>query len=482
MPRHQHRFSWKVGRRRRYQPQPKDYVNSTSSGTGQVSAIAYNPDPSGTGIVYSSVADDPNSDVALINLAENLGKDPIRIYEWVRNNIRTEFYYGAHRGAYLTYLERAGNDIDQCALLGALFKAAGYDGASGHSAAPIYRLEYVYVPRTASGPNQVGVYDWAGVSDDASAFSVLSAYSPQSYDADKIALVQMWVSINIPGRGNTRFVPSIKPHLVGRRPSLDALSDYSWNNAALASGSGSTTASSPAISSANLKAHLNGLATTASTAIRADGSLRDLSGAELARLPVVVPEIVSVTAPNATRYPQGLLFTLDENSLALTGIPKSYCGSLRVKVGAVEHWFLAPELMGKQLAVEFDGNGAAILRLGGAEVLRDSVGNSSQSIDLDVTYEFPPAYFSGAAPQTGGKTTTLRQAFVAVSYSFGRTVDRLQKILQDISAKEALSASNITTGDRLQVIGYQYASQLHELAALGVASLDHDFACGEQRF
>lgn len=433
--------------------------------------MAYNPDPNGTGIVYSTTADSPDAaDGALRRLAQNLGNDPVRMYEWVRNNIRTEFYLGGARGAYLTFIDRAGNDVDQCSLLGALFRAAGYT--------PSYRLDWLWVPRTASGANTVGAYDWLGVTDDESAVRVASAYSPDAqFDAQgNLVLVQMWVSLDLPGRGETRFVPSVKPHQVGRRPNLDSLSGYMWNDAALAAGSGSTGNSSPALNTTNLRTYLTARATQASGAIRSSATLHNLSGAELARVPIIVPEVVTVTAPSVNRYPQGLLYNI--SGPALTGIPQSYCSWIRVKVGSTEKWFESTSLFGWPLAVEFDGNGDGILRHNGAEVARDASGAAGTSVQIELTYEYAYAFFASQTDEQRRRTgiqTITRQDAVAVVYSFGRTVDRLRKLTEDIASREAASASNVTSTDRLQIIGHQYVSQMHELALIGLASLEYDY-------
>ncbi len=81
----------------------------------------------------SSLPRDPTSDdltetvdtkqtEAIQELAESLDKDPIKIYEFVRNTIVYEPYYGSRKGAQETLWERGGNDIDQANLLIALFR------------------------------------------------------------------------------------------------------------------------------------------------------------------------------------------------------------------------------------------------------------------------------------------------------------------------------------------------------------------------
>ncbi len=57
-------------------------------------------------------------------LAERLGS-PVSMYEFVRNNIDTELYYGSLKGAEETLRELAGNDADQASLLIALLRASG---------------------------------------------------------------------------------------------------------------------------------------------------------------------------------------------------------------------------------------------------------------------------------------------------------------------------------------------------------------------
>ena len=58
-------------------------------------------------------------------LAEQLDRDPVRIYEHVRNTIAFEPYYGVRKGADQTLAESAGSDADQAALLVALLRESG---------------------------------------------------------------------------------------------------------------------------------------------------------------------------------------------------------------------------------------------------------------------------------------------------------------------------------------------------------------------
>jgi hypothetical protein len=62
---------------------------------------------------------------AIHDLAISLGNDPVRIYEWIHNNIVFEPYYGIRKGANQTLVEKSGSAADQSALLISLLRGAG---------------------------------------------------------------------------------------------------------------------------------------------------------------------------------------------------------------------------------------------------------------------------------------------------------------------------------------------------------------------
>jgi RHS repeat-associated protein len=72
----------------------------------------------------AATLDAPLSD-EIVKQAQSLGNDYVRIYEFVRNSVRTEWYAGSVRGAAGTLRVLGGNDVDQASLLVALLRAAG---------------------------------------------------------------------------------------------------------------------------------------------------------------------------------------------------------------------------------------------------------------------------------------------------------------------------------------------------------------------
>lgn len=75
---------------------------------------------------------------AIADQAEALGYDYLRILDFMRTEIRTQWYAGAQKGALATLHTRAGNDVDQASLLIALLRAS--------SAAARYLQGVVRVP------------------------------------------------------------------------------------------------------------------------------------------------------------------------------------------------------------------------------------------------------------------------------------------------------------------------------------------------
>ncbi|MBI3561085.1 MAG: transglutaminase domain-containing protein, partial [Gammaproteobacteria bacterium] len=121
--------------------------------------------------------------------AKSLGYDYIRIYEFVRNNIRTQWYAGAMKGAVGTLRQKSGNDIDQANLLIALFRASG--------------LPSRYVHGVVELPIE-DVMNSLGVTDATQATTALTragvAYSPV-VRGGRIAVLDVehtWVSAFVP--------------------------------------------------------------------------------------------------------------------------------------------------------------------------------------------------------------------------------------------------------------------------------------------
>ncbi|MCX8044925.1 MAG: alpha/beta hydrolase [Desulfobacterota bacterium] len=70
---------------------------------------------------------------AIRALAQRLDHDPIRIYEYVRDHITYQPYWGSLKGARGTLAEGSGNDTDTASLLIALLRVSGYPARYGEA-------------------------------------------------------------------------------------------------------------------------------------------------------------------------------------------------------------------------------------------------------------------------------------------------------------------------------------------------------------
>jgi hypothetical protein len=427
-------------------------------------ALITDPNPT---YVPAAVAVTPD----ITALATALDKDPVKIYEWVRNNVRTEFYVGCVRGAHLTLVELAGNDVDQCTLLGALLNAAGYT--------PNYKSGRLTIPRTATGNNQVGVYQWVGVTVDAPATNILYPYNPV-WTGSNMAIDQMWVSVVAGGR-TLVFAPSVKPYTVGRLPDIATLASYTLAAARTGANANTAGAQSPAISASGLRSYLTARATTASNSIGTSATNHNMDGPELSHLRVIVPELVSVTSPTATNFPANL--TYDPSAATYTGIPSTYCAILQVNVGhastpgvyQLSFSAFTSVASDKRIELTFAANGIATITLGG---VNDGSQNSAPASTSDPVvvywgYTLPLAYYNNQNYTVGGYGTMPRSAPIELIYSYGRTLGRLQAL--NATLAQASITNSVTDSDRMQLMGLQYASQVNELGNLASASLDCEY-------
>jgi len=88
----------------------------------------------------------------IASLAESLNWNPVHIYEWVKNNIDTEWYWGCMKGAQETLRQKSGNDCDQAALLVALLRASGFPSR-------YVRGTIEFFPGLEKAKNLIGVKD-----------------------------------------------------------------------------------------------------------------------------------------------------------------------------------------------------------------------------------------------------------------------------------------------------------------------------------
>lgn len=129
------------------------------------------------------------------DVVEDLGCDPVKIYEFVRNEFRHELYFGLLKGPEGTLLSRGGNDYDLNALLVSLLRVAGVP-------ARFVRGRIAVTAAQASG--------WFGTHQGTDAQAVLVQVQPSGWGGDSNAeakweatsgefhFLHVWVEANVP--------------------------------------------------------------------------------------------------------------------------------------------------------------------------------------------------------------------------------------------------------------------------------------------
>jgi len=169
------------------EPDPAYVTRLAAAGENLIAQVL----PKGSGLPPTPTSADlaPTEDVQITqeirDLAAQLGNDPVKIYEYVRNTIDFEPTWGSIKGSVLTLWERSGNAFDTASLLIALFRAANIPAR--------YVLGTIQVP-AAQAQNWVG-----GVATPQIAATILASGGvPVSYSATHVTLEHVWVEAYVP--------------------------------------------------------------------------------------------------------------------------------------------------------------------------------------------------------------------------------------------------------------------------------------------
>ncbi|MBI3447898.1 MAG: hypothetical protein HY049_03100 [Acidobacteria bacterium] len=141
-------------------------------------------------------------------LATQLGHDPLKIYQYVRNNFRFETYFGFLKGAQATLETKGGNDYDLAVLTGALLQSSGFNVRYGRGTAII--------------PAQ-SMIDWLGLEDAGAANSILNTAGISAVPVvngsviDNYRVDRLWVEVETAPRPGSplawvRLDPAFKKH------------------------------------------------------------------------------------------------------------------------------------------------------------------------------------------------------------------------------------------------------------------------------
>ncbi|MHB1176683.1 MAG: transglutaminase-like domain-containing protein, partial [Sulfuriferula sp.] len=134
----------------------------------------------------------PKTQPDIVALAKQLDYNPVRMFEWVNQNIKFEPYYGSMKGGLGALWSRSGGATDQASLLAALFRASNI---------PVryVRGNIAVLDGTAMGANGRGPR-WIGAKSYAAAAQILANNGNPAAGAyaNGIGMAHVWVEACLP--------------------------------------------------------------------------------------------------------------------------------------------------------------------------------------------------------------------------------------------------------------------------------------------
>ncbi len=175
------------------------YLAAADPVPSDASTCGYNATDLGQGI--SGASNDAQATPEIQALAQSLGYSPVRIYQWVYNEIQFEPYYGSLKGAMGALYAKAGGPTDQASLLIALLRA------SNIPARYVKGTIQVFDPTPAADGGRIG--RWVGAKSYAAAAKILSLgrfnVVPAATFPNGLQFDHVWVEACVP-YGNYRGV------------------------------------------------------------------------------------------------------------------------------------------------------------------------------------------------------------------------------------------------------------------------------------
>jgi RHS repeat-associated protein len=344
-------------------------------------------------------------------LARGLLNEPLRIFNYVRNYMGYEHYYGCKKGAQLTLLERSGNDFDQASLLVALLRAAGYQAQ--------YQSGFLLVPyQSSSGFDIVNWWglapaaytnrtlaslgyslsDFPGAANEQVAKNFLLAYTTSRVNGWPTVLPaagytqcfvpRVWVLANF-GSGAIWMDPAVKIYDATPRTNFNTLLGYTRTNLLSQAGGTNTANYVQNLSYANITNQLKRYTTNLLNVIRSNypnATVRQVVGGRTVRVAEATDFSSSMPFPAQTSFSFGPVpiqswnaIPADTNTMASVGLQIG--GGLSTNL-----WY--SELQGKRLALVFT-NSRAQLWLEDALLLEETGTVSGTNVTVVTRIDHP---------------------------------------------------------------------------------------------
>ncbi len=383
-------------------------------------------------------------------LANGLRNDPLAIFNYVRNKVRYQPYFGSFKGAHTTYLDGAGNDMDQASLLITLLNAAGYANTS-------YVYGKISMKNTAADGNDLA--HWMAVDPASFNYMFGAAGIPLEGGINYgtyllLTFDHVWVRLTVDG--NTYDLdPSYKKSIVPGGIDLRAASGYSRSQ--LLGDAGGTTGADYVqnINRAALESRLGQYASNLRANLAANhphASTEEILGG---------PSILESISGSLSEATSSLADFSPVVKTTFTTPPLEYKARLRVQIGGqIDKTFDADSLQSRPLCLVFSGANAQ-LWLGNTMVAQE-VGGSGTTADVTLSVSHPDPDRSqnlGVAKYKRTGSYALTYAFYPNPLSSGQ-IDASSTRLQNYIAAGLSDSTREVLTEALHQIGIKWVKSV----------------------
>jgi hypothetical protein len=365
-------------------------------------------------------------------VATGLNNDPLAIFNYVCNKITFQPYYGSCKGAHTTYLDAAGNDMDQASLLIALLNAAGHNNTS-----------YVYgkITMRESAVDGKDLSHWLVTTPATTSWVLANAGFPNLVGTNFGSYTtwtfdHVWVRAVI---GGTTYDldPSLK--FSELFTGIDCKTASGYSRAQLVSDAAGTTGTD-FVQNVNRVAVENRLGTYA-TALR-DHIKTNFPNATTEEI-IGGGKITEQSVSDLSAAAAVLAGFSPVASTTFTNIPSQYRATLIVKIGTqIDATFNADSLQARRLSLIFAGSNAQVWLADTMAASETNGSGTNASVTLSVAHPFAPRSQNlGAFNYLRSGTYDLSYALYPNPFSNGQ-IDASDRRLRDYLASGLTDTSS----------------------------------------
>lgn len=347
-------------------------------------------------------------------LANGLQNDWSQIYSYVHDHIKYVHYFGSMKGAQLTLLEKSGNDFDQCALLMALLRAAGYTNST-------YQFGWMGVPY--DDPlfgNDLHHWfqlnfsntNWLSTSNYIQRYFGNRGY-PAIYSSGTNMIVYQRVWVNLVGNGmNLLLDPAFKTYQSTSGISLTNALGFTSNAVMTAAGGTDTSTYVTNLNESALDAALTGYNANFLNYVQSNcpnASVEQILGGN-----DIVPGLnIGLNFGTYTVTSGGH----SSGTISWTHEPTNLMSSFKITFAGTNYFCWTPQLLGQRLSLTFGNSGQAALWQDDTLLASNTASGSSRTTNVIVAMRHPVGVWNYA-----NGTVTLNNLYdQVVTNSYQRT-------------------------------------------------------------